>query len=127
VKEIRGGYQISAYIPGMRKEDLEISTAGTTITLAGTRRPSPEEEVAMGGVLLAKGLEVDDQNLLRLGSGRFGRFQQQYSLPGDADVNGIKASYDAGVFQVLIPRRVVQRPAFGMPGGGFFNDRDFWW
>lgn len=126
IKELRDGYQIRAYIPGMRKEDLEITHSGNTLTLSGVRVPSQEEEVSMSQMLQARGVAVNDQNILRLGAGRFGRFQQQYSLPDDVDTSGVKATYEAGVFQVTIPRRQRARPR-GYPGGGFFNDRDFWW
>lgn len=127
IKELRNGYQVSAYIPGMRKEDLEISHSGNTLTLGGMRLPSKEEEAALAHALKTRGIAVDDQNLLRLGAGRFGRFQQQYSLPADVDSANVKATYEAGVFQVTIPRKPRPPPQRGHPGGGFFNDRDFWW
>jgi HSP20 family protein len=83
------GYWVFMDLPGVEKADLEVTTAGDDLTVAGDRRRPelPEES------------EV-------LGSGRdYGRFEREMRMPGDVDHTRIRARLESGVLKLVLPRR----------------------
>lgn len=74
--------------------------------------------------------------MLRLGAGKFGRFETKYRLPLDVDPAAISAKYEGGQLTVILPRRAPQtylphsrsqgRLASGYPQS-FFRDTDYFW
>jgi HSP20 family molecular chaperone IbpA len=83
------GYWAFLDLPGVEKADLEITTAGDDLTVAGERRRPelPEES------------EV-------LGSGRdYGRFEREMRIPADVDHTRIRARLESGVLKLVLPRR----------------------
>lgn len=83
------GYWVFMDLPGVEKADLEVTTAGDDLTVAGDRRRPelPEES------------EV-------LGSGRdYGRFEREIRMPGDVDHTRIRAKLESGVLKLVLPRR----------------------
>lgn len=83
------GYRALFDLPGVGKEDLEVTTVGDELTVSG-ERPRPE---------LPEGSEV-----LRAERGH-GRFRRSIRLPPDVDPAGVKARLDDGVLTVALPRR----------------------
>ncbi len=45
VSDTRDGYVVTSFIPGMKKEDIDIALSANkrTLTISGVRLPSPEE------------------------------------------------------------------------------------
>ena len=83
------GYWVFMDLPGVEKADLEVTTSGDDLTVAGERRRPelPEES------------EV-------LGSGRdYGRFEREMRMPGDVDHTRIRARLESGVLKLVLPRR----------------------
>lgn len=83
------GYWVFMDLPGVEKADLEVTTAGDDLKVAGERRRPelPEES------------EV-------LGSGRdYGRFEREMRMPGDVDHTRIRAKLESGVLKLVLPRR----------------------
>ncbi len=83
------GYWVFMDLPGVEKADLEVTTEGDDLTVAGERRRPelPEES------------EV-------LGSGRdYGRFEREIRMPGDVDHTRIRARLESGVLKLVLPRR----------------------
>ncbi len=69
--------------------------------------------------------------ILRAGAGRYGRFEETYELPNNADTDNIEASYERGIMKVMIPKKRT-KPTSSYYGrtphpATFYNDRDFWW
>jgi len=145
VREERNAYLIFSSIPGLKKEDISLSLSENEATLVveGVRLPTEEELAQMERLLEMhkaryRGLSKEAA-LMHLGAGRYGKFSEKFSLPEDADVRGITASYENNVLKVVIPkivRRTNQNPWFHPvnPGftepnllGGLFGDRDMWW
>lgn len=83
------GYRILVDLPGVRKEDLEVTTAGDELTLRGKRR-RPE---------LPEGSEV-----LRSERG-YGAFERSLRVPADVDPSDVRARLDDGVLVLTLPRR----------------------
>lgn len=83
------GYRLLVDLPGVRKEDLEVTTAGDELTLRG-KRHRPE---------LPEGSEV-----LRSERG-YGDFERSLRIPADADATDVRARLDDGVLTLTLPRR----------------------
>jgi len=85
---------LKAEIPGMKKEDINISLHGDVLTLSGERK---EEKT------------FEEANTYR--SERFlGRFQRTLTLPVTVDSSKVQASYKDGVLTVTLPKSEEAKP-----------------
>lgn len=82
------GYRVLVDLPGVDKEDLEVTTLGGELTVSG-ERPHPE---------LPEGSEV-----LRAERGH-GRFRRTIRLPSDSREGDVKATLEDGVLVVRVGR-----------------------
>ena len=83
------GYLVSLDVPGVRREDLDLSALGDELTVRGQRR-RPEYET---------GTQVSRSER------SYGKFRRVVKLPADVDPTGIRARLEAGVLQVTLPAR----------------------
>jgi len=82
-------FEVSAALPGMSKDDIDISFNSGILTISGERKMNKED----------KGLRYH-----RIES-RFGKFSRSLPLPHDmVDQDKISAVYDNGVLNVTIPK-----------------------
>jgi len=79
---------VRAELPGMRKEDIEVSLDGNTLTICGERKQEEEHK------------EGESYRSERY----FGRFQRSITLPTAADPGKIQASYKDGILTVTCPK-----------------------
>ncbi len=86
------GYYLEIDLPGVKKENIEISVNDGVLTVAGERKLEKKEE---------------KENYTRIES-FFGRFERSFKLPADADLDNIDAKYEDGVLKIFIPRK--QKP-----------------
>ena len=94
VSETDGEYLIKAELPEVRKDDLHITVQEGVLTLAGERKEEKRE---------------DNEKLHRIE--RFhGSFSRRFTLPDDADEQGIKAESRDGVLVIHIPKQKVAHP-----------------
>ena len=94
VSETDGEYLIKAELPEVRKDDLNITVQEGVLTLAGERKAEKRE---------------DNEKLHRIE--RFhGSFSRRFTLPDDADEQGIKAESKDGVLVIHIPKQKVAHP-----------------
>jgi HSP20 family protein len=89
MSETEDGYTISAELPGLKKEDVHVEVEDHLLTISGSK-----EDVH-------KGKRKHHQYAER----RFGSFKRALTLPRDADLEGIDASFDNGVLTITIPKR----------------------
>lgn len=82
------GYRVLVDLPGVQKDDLEVTTLGGELTVAGRRRP-PE---------VAEGAES-----LRSERGH-GTFRRSLRLPADVREDDVRATLEDGVLVIRIPR-----------------------
>ena len=81
-------------MPEVRKDDLNITVQEGVLTLAGERKEEKRE---------------DNEKLHRIE--RFhGSFSRRFTLPDDADEQGIKAESKDGVLVIHIPKQKVAHP-----------------
>lgn len=86
--------KITAEIPGVSKDDLEINVTGDTLTLSGVRGQD----------------ELPEDARYHRQERRFGEFERSIQLPYTVDVNKVKATFKNGVLTVDLPRVEAEKP-----------------
>ncbi len=94
VSETPTEYLIKADLPEVRKEDVSLTVQDGVLTLSGERR---QEQHAEG------------EKLHRV-ERAYGSFARRFSLPEDADEQGIRAEGRDGVILIHIPKAKVEQP-----------------
>lgn len=89
VSETDKAFEVSVELPGMSKEEFEISLEENVLTISGERKIHKEEE--------------DGRKFHRVES-RYGRFSRSLPLPTVVDREGVTANYDNGVLNIQIPK-----------------------
>ena len=87
------GYYLEIDLPGVKKENIDISVNDGVLTISGERKLEKKEE---------------KENYVKIES-FFGRFERSFKLPPDADLDNIEAKYEDGVLKIFIPKK--QKPA----------------
>ena len=90
LREDKEKYDLRAELPGVRKEDIEVSVEGNTLTIAGEKRQEEQEGDEGRGTYRAERF--------------FGRFQRSITLPTVVDPNKIEAQYRDGVLILNLPK-----------------------
>jgi HSP20 family protein len=85
---------VTAEIPGLAPEDIEISVVNDTLTLKGERRPEPLEE---------------GESLHRKERG-FGQFVRTIQLPYRVDADKVEATFKKGILNIVLPRTEQDKP-----------------
>ncbi|PTX51926.1 heat shock protein Hsp20 [Melghirimyces profundicolus] len=93
VEEEADRYVIQAEMPGMEPDDIDIEVQGNTLTIRGERREERREE-----------------SRYHLMESRYGTFQRSFTLPENADVEGITADSKNGVLYVYVPKDKSREP-----------------
>jgi len=81
-------YRLTAELPGLKEEDVEISVADGVLTISGEKKEESERK--------DKGFMLNER--------RYGAFRRQIGLPNDIDPNGIKATFDKGVLTITLAK-----------------------
>jgi HSP20 family protein len=91
VRETADAYTVSAEIPGVRKEDINVEIEGNEVTIsAETRRAAPAE----------------GEKLLRT-ERFFGKTARRFALPQDLDEGNAAAKFADGVLELTLPKKAV--------------------
>lgn len=85
---------ITAEVPGVKPEDLEISVVGDTLSLSGVRQADD----------LPQGARYHRQER------GFGKFARTLQLPFPVKVEAIEATFKDGVLRIHLPRADEDRP-----------------
>jgi HSP20 family protein len=88
VKEESDRFIVKADIPGLKKEDIEISVQGCLLTLKGERKEEKEEKAK------------DYFYAERL----FGSFSRTMELSAEVKEEEVKAAYKDGVLEITLPK-----------------------
>lgn len=86
--------RITAEVPGVKPEDIEISVEGNLLTIRGTKEQEAEERTE----------RVHRYERM------YGVFERTFTLPASVDPQSIKASYDNGVLTVVLPKSEKAKP-----------------
>jgi HSP20 family protein len=87
-------FTLKAEIPGMRKEDIDISLHGDLLSLSGERKE--DEQLAKTQVYRA------ERNL--------GRFHRTFTLPVPVAADKVQATYKDGILAVTLPKAEEAKP-----------------
>ena len=99
VKEDDAAYKVQAELPGVPKEDIQVSIDGAVVTLRAEVQQHDEKR--------------DGEKLLR-SERYFGSVARSFQLPMEVDAASAKAKYDNGVLTLTLPKKLegkVQRLA----------------
>jgi HSP20 family protein len=94
VREEKDGYVITAALPGVRPEDVQIEATSNTITISG--ETSDERDVDEGSYVRRER--------------RFGRFFRMLELPVEINADGAEASFENGVLTLRVPKSEATKP-----------------
>jgi HSP20 family protein len=85
---------VTAELPGMKKEEINLSLHDGVLTISGERKHESEKK------------EGDTFRSERY----FGKFHRSVTLPTAVDANKVKASYKDGVLTVELPKAEEAKP-----------------
>ena len=88
------GQLISAEMPGIHPDDIDIDVTGDALSISGERKP---DEVAK------------DANYHRR-ERSYGSFSRAIQLPFMVDTNKVEASFKNGILMISLPRAEADRP-----------------
>lgn len=94
ISETDDTFEVRAEVPGVAKDDLNISVKDNLLTLSGEKRQENAD---------------DTQNYRRV-ERRYGSFQRRFTLPPDVATDDIKADYTDGVLTLSIPKPEAAKP-----------------
>lgn len=86
--EADGEFVLTAEIPGMSKDDVEISVEDNVLTLKGEKKFEHEEE----------------RDRMHVRERRYGTFERSFALPRNVEAGKIKAEYRDGVVEMHMPK-----------------------
>ena len=86
---------VTAEVPGVKPEDIDLTVMNDTLTICGSRKPEPLKE---GEHYVRQERES-------------GSFARAIALPFAVDAKKVSASYKDGLLKVTLPRSEAQRPA----------------
>lgn len=86
-------FTVVAEVPGLKKEEIEISLHGDTLTISGERKAQQKEG--------EQGFRSERF---------FGKFQRSLTLPSLVNPEKVKASYQDGLLQVVLPKAEEAKP-----------------
>ena len=90
-REASDAYYIEVDLPGVKKEDVDVSVDKNVLTISGKREVSNE---------------IKEDDYYRVES-TYGKFSRSFTLPENVDIEKIKASNEDGVLEIVIPKQEV--------------------
>ena len=94
IRETKDGYVLTADVPGVSAEEIEVSVKDGVLHLKGERSSE------------TKASEGDYQRVERT----YGKFERSFVLPKGVDAERIEAHMDDGVLTLTIPKPVAELP-----------------
>jgi HSP20 family protein len=91
IKDADNAYVFNAELPGVNKEDLHVTVDGSIVTIAAEIKQHDEQ--------------TKDEKIVR-SERYFGSVSRSFQLPADVDQDTAKASYENGVLQLTLPKKI---------------------
>jgi len=96
IKETKDTIYISAELPGMTEDDIEINVTPNSIELKGERKDIKE---------------IKEKNTGYYRKERsYGKFSRYFTLPAEVKVDKVDAIFKEGVLNISLPKRVESHP-----------------
>jgi HSP20 family protein len=90
VSETDEAYVVEVEVPGVKREDVSLDLAGSTLAISGELK--------------------EKEGRFHHRTRRTGKFQYRVTLPRDADGERVEATLDEGVLTVRVPKSEANRP-----------------
>ena len=81
-------YHVEVDLPGIKKEDVDISVDGNVLSISGERKVKKE---------------IKEEDYYKVES-QYGKFSRSFTLPEKVDVEDIHAESGDGVLEIVIPK-----------------------
>jgi HSP20 family protein len=94
IYEDEGNYVFKVELPGLTKEDIELSLENRTLTLRGERK-------------MEKDVKEEDYHLIERS---YGRFVRSFTLPTFVEQDKISADFKEGILEVVLPKAEEVKP-----------------
>jgi HSP20 family protein len=88
VAETDKAFEITAELPGMTEQNIDVSLSDGVLTLKGEKKEEKEQK--------EKGYYLSER--------RYGSFQRSFRLPDGVDENKIEANFEKGVLKITLPK-----------------------
>ncbi len=92
--EVEGRIVLKADLPGLNREDLDLTVEQNTLTIRGQRRPDAN---------------IREEQYHRV-ERAYGAFSRSFTLPNTIDTGNVRADYRDGVLTVTLPVHQEARP-----------------
>ncbi len=90
VEEAADELLLTAELPGMREEDIDVDLERNILTIRGEKREAREE--------------ADEGHRYHVRERLHGSFHRAFTLPWSVDADAIRADFDGGVLTVRLPK-----------------------
>jgi HSP20 family protein len=94
ISERKDAYLVTVELPGLKPEDLDITMEDGLLTIQGERQ------------FIAESSEQQFHRVER----RYGAFRRAITLPAHVMAEGIQASFEDGVLQIMVPKMEEAKP-----------------
>lgn len=95
IQETDEAFVVSADLPGLSKDDIDISLEDGVLTLAGERKFSNEE--------------TEGKTFRRI-ERSYGAFRRSFTLPQGVDAEKVKATFADGELHLTLPKSATAKP-----------------
>jgi HSP20 family protein len=94
IRETKDAFILEADLPGLKKEDIEVTVVDDVVTIKGERKE--EEERKSDGYHRYERV--------------YGAFQRSFRIPGGIEAKGVEAKFENGVLTVTLPKPEEAKP-----------------
>jgi len=96
VKEDNQSIHITAEVPGLSQNDINVTLVKNVLTISGEKKEEREEK--------------DDKNNVLLSERRYGSFCRSIMVPEGIKPDAVKAEYKNGVLSIDLPKEEAAQP-----------------
>jgi HSP20 family protein len=116
VTESDASYVITLDVPGVRKEDVQVSVEGRRVSIVAETRSATDDAPAGGAAEATGGTEADvSKEAAKAAAARtlvrersYARYARSFTLPADIEQGTAQARLENGVLTVTLPKRARQ-------------------
>jgi HSP20 family protein len=94
IQETEEGYRLQAELPGLTKEDIDITLENNILRLSGERKFERD---------------VKKESFHRV-ERTYGTFSRAFTLPQQVNAEGVQAGFENGVLTILVPKAEQAKP-----------------
>jgi HSP20 family protein len=94
ISERKDAYQVTVELPGVKLDDLQLTMEDSLLTIQGERHVAND---------------ASEQQYHRI-ERRYGAFRRSITLPAHVMAEGVEASFEDGVLQIVVPKAEEAKP-----------------